>query len=531
MSRRPNFLLFVTDQHRADHLGCYGNRIVRTPHIDSLAQAGTRFERFYVSSPVCMANRATLMTGRMPSLHGVRHNGIALSHDATTFVELLRAAGYDTALIGKSHLQNMGYDGPNRRKWADSPELQSPPVALRDANARTRQGPAYDNEWTPYWNQDANHAVKTPFYGFNRVDLCTFHGDHVGADYARWLEQQVPNSDQLRGKEHAIPDPRYRAPQAWRTRVPEHLYPTAYIAGQTREFLQTKADSDNSPFFLTCSFPDPHHPYTPPGRYWDMYDPTQVTLPRSFHERSPTELVAAVHRDTLSGASNREGYTPFGVSEREAREIIALTYGMITMIDDAIGSVLQTLEETGLADNTIVAFTSDHGDWMGDHGIMLKGPLHYQGLVRVPFIWKDPARVDQRNSTDQALAGTIDIAKTVLQRAGIASYNGIQGVDLFSALANQRAERSMVIESEQIMYRFGQGQPFRMRSLVDRRYRISVSDLPHLGELYDLEQDPDESHNKWNDPEFSQLKAHLLERLCREQIQLTDTSPLPTALA
>jgi arylsulfatase A-like enzyme len=109
MQRRPNFLLFITDQHRADHLGCYGNRVVRTPNIDSIAARGARFDHFYVANAICMPNRATLMTGRMPSLHGVRYNGIPLSLEAVTFVELLAAAGYSTALVGKSHLQNFGY--------------------------------------------------------------------------------------------------------------------------------------------------------------------------------------------------------------------------------------------------------------------------------------------------------------------------------------------------------------------------------------------------------------------------------------
>src|SRR6267154_983332 len=125
-SSRPNFLLFITDQHRADFLGCYGHPVLRTPYIDGLAARGTAFDRFYVASPVCQPNRATLMTGRIPSLHGVRYNGISLSLKATTFVDLLRASGWKTALIGKSHLQNMtgmptvvpapspppGYSGP-----------------------------------------------------------------------------------------------------------------------------------------------------------------------------------------------------------------------------------------------------------------------------------------------------------------------------------------------------------------------------------------------------------------------------------
>jgi len=106
MSKQPNFLFIVTDQHRADHLGCYGNEVVKTPNIDSLAQQGQRWDRLYVANPICMPNRASIMTGRMSSLHGSRHNGIPLSKDHINFVELLKDAGYETGLIGKSHLQS-----------------------------------------------------------------------------------------------------------------------------------------------------------------------------------------------------------------------------------------------------------------------------------------------------------------------------------------------------------------------------------------------------------------------------------------
>ena len=112
MPRQPNFLLIITDQHRADYLGCYGHALLKTPHIDSIAARGTRFDRFYVATPVCMPNRATLMTGRMPSVHGVRSNGVPLSLRSNTFVDALRAGGYATALVGKSHLQNFTGFGP-----------------------------------------------------------------------------------------------------------------------------------------------------------------------------------------------------------------------------------------------------------------------------------------------------------------------------------------------------------------------------------------------------------------------------------
>ena len=125
MAKRPNFLLFITDQHRADHLGCYGHPVLRTPHIDAIAARGQRFERFYVATPICMPNRATLMTGRMPSLHGARHNGIPLSLNATTFVDILAAAGWRTALVDKCHLQSMSPASPTLGMPAGSARLPS----------------------------------------------------------------------------------------------------------------------------------------------------------------------------------------------------------------------------------------------------------------------------------------------------------------------------------------------------------------------------------------------------------------------
>src|SRR5438874_1136278 len=143
MSERPNLLFFITDQLRADHLDCYGNRAIRTPAIDSLAARGVSFDRFYVASPVCQPNRATLMTGRMPSLHGVRYNGISLSLNATTFVDLLRAVGWRTALIGKSHLQNMTGVPTVVPPPKPAPDYQPPPPGLDEAEKDDRNDDAY----------------------------------------------------------------------------------------------------------------------------------------------------------------------------------------------------------------------------------------------------------------------------------------------------------------------------------------------------------------------------------------------------
>ncbi|HVO16213.1 MAG TPA: sulfatase-like hydrolase/transferase [Alphaproteobacteria bacterium] len=534
MSRRPNFLLFITDQQRADHLGCYGNPVLRTPHIDGIAARGSRFERFYVACAICMPNRATLMTGRMPSLHGVRYNGVPLSLDAVTFVDLLRAAGYRTSLIGKSHLQNFG-DGPGPREtWKNPNGGEAPPEELLDA-VRTdrRRGRPYDSEWTPYWLADESYDVKTPFYGFDHVRLCTYHGDRVHGHYTRWLEARHPGSAALRGADNAEPDPRYMAPQAYRTRVPEELYPTSYIADMTCDYLEDHARAGgDAPFFIQCSFPDPHHPFTPPGRYWDMYDPADIPLPPSFGQNDLPPMVAALHEATRRGAIDRSWVRPFAVSEREAREIIALTYGMIAMIDDAVGRVLAKLQALGLDRDTVVIFTSDHGDWMGDHGIMLKGPIHYQGLIRVPFLWADPATRTLRPRVD-ALSGTVDIASTVLDRAGLAPFNGIQGESLLGAMRGEAiaGRRGMMVEQEAQVPNFGLSQPPRVRTLVTERWRLSVWGGQDFGELYDLASDPHEMTNLWADPAHAAVKAELLEQMVQEMIRLANRAPLPTAMA
>lgn len=162
------------------------------------------------------------------------------------------------------------------------------------------------------------------------------------------------------------------------------------------------------------------------------------------------------------------------VTPREAREAIALSYGMITLVDDCIGQILQALEATGQARDTIVAFTSDHGDFMGDHGLLFKGPLHYQGLVRVPFIWADPRIPGGRRSA--ALHGTLDLARTLLHRTGTAPYHDIQGISLLPALDDPdwQGHDAILIEDEIQRVFGGFDRPVRLRTLITRQWRLSV---------------------------------------------------------
>ena len=530
---RPNFLFFITDQHRFDYLGCAGHPVLKTPHIDSIAARGTLFERFYVATPVCMPNRATLMTGRMPSVHGVRSNGSPLSLLSNTFVDALRASGYATTLIGKSHLQNFG---------PYPPILKRPPPRAGDqlldqdfAEAKkpiAGDGP-YDQEHPKRWEAGRDFAMQLPFYGFEHVDLCTAHGDQVGGHYYVWLKSRRPDADALREHKNQLPH-EYVCPQAYRTPIPEELYPTAYIADRSCDWLDRYAKGDRGkPFFLMASFPDPHHPFTPPGRYWSMYDPRDMALPPSFDpgNRPPARPVAWALAERAGNKSDLEGQAAFAVDEREAREAMALSCGMIAMIDDAVGRVLSTLAAQGLADDTIVVFTTDHGDFLGDHQLLLKGPAHYEGITHVPFIWAEPGVQPARRTN--ALAGTLDIAATILDRAGVQPYNGIQGLSLLPVLNSDGAiaRDSMVIEDDQQRAVFGLPSGARLRTLITPRWRMTIAHGDPYGELYDLERDPHELENLFEDPAHRGVRAELMEKLAYRQMELADRSPLPTGRA
>ncbi|MBE7942268.1 MULTISPECIES: sulfatase-like hydrolase/transferase [Ramlibacter] len=528
---QPNFLIFITDQHRADHLGCYGNPIVRTPHIDRLAEQGQRFERTYVANPVCMPNRGSIMTSRMPSVHGARSNGVPLPLESVTFADVLSEAGYRTALIGKSHLQNME-DNPPLLPPRHIPEgvVES---GFKEARRDTLPPGAYEQELRSRW-ADSRHRIHTPYYGFQEVVLCNHHADECFGDWLRWLEGARPELAARLGREHGERDPRYVAPQAWKTRLDEDSYPTHFIATQTVQWLSEHARSQPSrPFALMCSFPDPHHPWTPPGRYWDMYKPEDIPVPATMIGGHPGEQhVEWLRRERAAGHANTQGPRLFAASEREVREMIALTYGMITNIDDRIGLVMQALRAAGLDENTVVVFTSDHGDLMGDHGIVLKGPLHYQGLVRVPFIWRDPASHGAGGSRDD-LASSMDLGASILSRAGIAPPNGVQGKALYTpdGVPAPACRDAVLIEENQQRAYLGFDEPVRVRTVVTDRYRMSVFAEGAWGELYDLQADPLEMRNLWGDADAAPVKHQLMFRLVQLLTEHADTSPKPTRVA
>jgi arylsulfatase A-like enzyme len=204
---------------------------------------------------------------------------------------------------------------------------------------------------------------------------------------------------------------------------------------------------------------------------------------------------------------------------------------MIACIDDAIGSVLAALDRTGRRDDTVVIFSSDHGDHLGDHRRMLKGAEQYQSIVRVPFIWADP-QVSRAQARSDALASTMDIPATILERAKVEPASGMQGKNLLPAIERGTPVRdSVFIQYDHQASSPGTNMPPRVHSLIDGRYRLSVFHGTGWGELYDLESDPGEFDNLWDDPAHAKTRATMTERLLLTEIEHIDRVPLPTRRA
>ncbi len=525
---KPKFILIMTDQQRADHIGSYGNPVVSTPNIDSIADKGLSFDKFYVACPICMPNRATLMTGRMPSVNGVLTNGLPLPWNSNTFVHLLGQAGYQTALIGKSHLQNIVNMGVEKWNYPAGREGASPPDEYADAYLDFRRGEIYEQERADLFAQNPGRGVSLPYYGFEHVKFANGHGDWVGGHYAGWAREQYKDFSDLVGPENQLAGNKYVAPQSWRTAVPEELHSTSYVEKSTIEFLENHILSKSEePFFIQTSFPDPHHPFVPPGKYWDLYDPADCPPPDSFGKNSIDPPPFQIELEKQFEADKRVTWVAaYAASGKEIRESIALTYGMISFVDDAIGRILRKLTELGLDKDTVVIFTSDHGDLMGDHGLMLKHCFHNEGLIRVPFIWSDPDHSIAGDRTE-LLAGTIDIASTILARAGLAPYHGIQGFDVMGAVdnGNDLPRLGLLIEEDEIPINANCGHFLRTRTFVTERWRLTFWLEHGFGELYDRQNDPLELNNLWNDAGAKTEKSWLLEMMMQERFSLDEMSP------
>ncbi|MFX0076930.1 MAG: sulfatase, partial [Candidatus Hermodarchaeota archaeon] len=486
MTHNMNVLFIMTDQHRADHMSCSGNAVVKTPNLDRLANEGIRFTDAFCANPMCMPNRASIFTGVYPNVHGCRSNGINLPNNVETFVEAMRKSGYITYNVGKMHLQF--YIPPFKRK-TKSAELIS------------------------YWMhketaQEAKQNFPKPYYGFEESEITLGHGDLCGGHYLDWLEELRPGATKWMRKRLTL---EFFDKVYYETEIPVEQYPTTYCKERTINFLErhSKGEYGEKPFFLCCSIPDPHHPVCPPGRYKYMYKSKEIKLPSSFSDIENVYnhkfLGPLIKNPIFRGAMLRES------KESEVKEFTRLTYGSISLFDHAIGEILASLETLGYAENTIVIYTSDHGDLMGDHGMIYKGPSPFIGLLNVPLIMRVPG-ITNHSSVSNSLASSIDFAKTILTLTKVPKRLHsplIQGIDLTPTLKNPTAkvrDHCFIEEDEELG-----PLSIRLRHLITETHKITIyAGLEDVGDIYDRINDPDELNNLWG--KDSDLKETLVTK-------------------
>ena len=513
---RMNVLLIICDQLRRDHLGYVGDPIVSTPNIDELAAQGTDFTRTYTCVPTCAPNRASLFTARMPSAHGLRVNGMSLKWDTPTVTKALADAGYETHLVGKSHLQPYGI-GPGDKTIEMGTGAYFP-----DTDG---DGADYTHEFAT--RSRAEYVDYRDYYGWQGADMTLQHGDFVQGHYYWWLKDKGIAWEEVVGVKHALAtDPDWPS-TVYKPSLPEDLYPTAFVQDRTIAALREYARR-GKPFFLTCSFPDPHHPFTPPGKYWGRHAPADMPLPKTFDD--PAEN-APPHIRSMKDAKgdHRDPYLGFAPSEAQYKAAMAAQYGQIEMIDDAVGEIVRAVRELGLEDDTAIIFTSDHGDMFGDHGLMLKHCMHDDAMVRVPLVVKVPGRAQ---SVNDGFAMTMDIGATVLELAGLGTITGQQGRSLLDGVGDPaRTVRESAYIEEELPYRMdGLEAPIRMRTVVTDKGRMTVYAGESFGELFDLVNDPDELHNLWGQPGSEELYNEMMTALARDAMATDPNDMVPRYL-
>jgi len=484
-AERPNILLITSDQQHWNTFG-FINPEVKTPNLDRLARGGTHFTNAYCTNPTCTPTRASMVTGKYPSQHGAWALGTKLPESEHTVGEDLSAAGYRTALIGKAHFQPL--------KGTDEfSSLEAYPV-LQDLE---------------FWK-----TFHGPFYGFNHVELARNHADeaHIGQHYALWLEENGCANwrDYFRSPTGNSDTQKH----TWL--IPERYHYNVWIAERINALLQEYKRSGDS-FFLWASFFDPHPPYLVPEPWDTMYDPDALTVPSlvpSEHDNNPPHFQLTQQQDPdfsawqEPGGNAMHGFHSHLHDRRELARDIAVYYAMTSLMDKYIGLILDKLDELGLAGNTLVIFTTDHGHFYGHHGLIAKGPFHYQDLIKLPFIARWPGHIPEGAQTD-AMLSLIDLPTTFLSMAGIDVPRSMVGVDQKDVWLGREAQARdhILVENRH------QPTTIHLKTYVDKRYKITVYYNRDYGELFDLQQDPGEIHNLWSSPKHTALKAELLLKL------------------
>jgi len=454
---RPNILFISTDQQRWDALGASGNPRIKTPNLDALAAGGVYFDCCIAQNPVCMPSRISTLSGRYCSALRITQMAVTVPEETVTLPRILGRYGYHNALIGKLH-------------------------------------------FTPHSNRD--HRVPHPDYGFHHMELADEPGCYEDA-YRAWVSKVAP--DQLAHISPGLPP----AARQWRRvmGISDHIeHPdrldrgwnafggasdvtfSAFVGRQTIEYLKNRRPD---PFLCCAGFYSPHSPWIAPQEFLDLYDPADMRLP-DF----PPDL-----------AQNRPNEA---FSDRAIRENTRAYYAMVSEVDHWVGRILETLEEEGLADNTIVVFTSDHGEFMGEHLRYGKGPWAPDVVSRVPLIVRVPEALGGCSGrTVGDIVECVDIVPTLLDAAGIPVPPDVQG-DLLPV-----TERRPQCAGDGLgLTEWHGGRSLRLPGL---RY-VAMADGSEM--LFDLKNDPWEYRNVADDPEYADALCGARKALIGRMIRI-----------
>ena len=474
MRERPNILLLMSDQQRWDTLGCYGCRAIPTPALDGLAADGVVFERCYVNVPMCTPSRACMLTGRLPAGHGVYRIHDTLPADQVLLPAHLAGLGYETALVGKLHASGRGVECVERHP--------------------------HDGFERYEWSIDPQAHLDSPFNA------------HVA-----WLRERDPEF--LR---RLLAGPQDHHPAA------AHF--STWAAERAIAFLNER-DADR-PFFLNVSLFDPHGPYFDyPPEAGELVDQSRM---------APVRPLTAAHRPVPGGVARERELFHAGQGRSRVpaqRDLAAIRHGYlasIAFLDRQVGRIFAELERLDLMRDTLVLFVSDHGDMIGDLELIAKGAFFYDPCTRVPMILRLP-HGDRAGTRVRELVQPHDLAATLLRAAGMPADEVAplmpQSQDLAAlaradgAGAGARDHAITLYRNSGMGYRsseMGPAQywdpPIYASMFHDGRYKLTLYQDPAAqsdpeGELYDMEQDPEETSNLWNDPRHAARRGHLIHRL------------------
>ncbi|HEV7301703.1 MAG TPA: sulfatase-like hydrolase/transferase [Tepidisphaeraceae bacterium] len=516
--RPPNILLITSDQQHFTALGTT-NPAIKTPALDRLCNEGVRFDRAYCPNPTCTPTRASIITGMYPSMHGAWSLGTRLPESVPTVGDMLRTQGYDSTLVGKAHFQPLD-------ETPEYPSIERQPL-LRDLD---------------FWRK-----FRGPWYGFDNVETSRMHSDesHVGGHYAIWMEEKGLSNWRDYFQPWPPPDANDKAAggagtyflrdkRAWA--LPAEFHHTTWVAERTIANIEASA-ARQRPFFLWSSFFDPHPPYIIPEPWASMYKPEDVPIgaftPGEFDKMPPhfgkTREVRpdyAAYREPNGGAAIH-GFHSHLRDEAELRKDVACYYGMVSFMDQQIGRILDRLDAMRLADDTLIVFTSDHGHFIGQHGLIGKGPFHYEDVIRVPFIVRWPGGGVPKGRSSVAMQSLVDLTPTFLSAAGRAKPPGsmMQGVDL---LPSWRAPEDTAAAPRDHVIVENRHNPttVHLRTYVDARYKLTVYRAGDDGEMFDLLEDPGEVRNLWGEPSAAGIKQQLMLKMLQAEM-VREPMPMP----